>query len=79
LVLELGETYLAAGNNEKAIAAIRQAADDQPAVVMLNDAAYALADKGVDLEDALKYGKGRWPKPRAIQQKSIWVIWRLTT
>ncbi len=57
LVLELGETYLAAGNNEKAIAAIRQAADDEPTVVMLNDAAYALADRGVDLEDALKYAE----------------------
>ncbi|MFZ0579538.1 MAG: DUF3857 domain-containing protein [Candidatus Acidiferrales bacterium] len=57
LVLELGETYLAAGNNEKAIAAIRQAADDEPTVVTLNDAAYVLADKGVDLEDALKYAE----------------------
>jgi len=54
-VLQLGEIYLQAGNNEKAIAAIQKAADDEPTALMLNNAAYLLADKGLDLENALKY------------------------
>jgi tetratricopeptide (TPR) repeat protein len=56
-VLQLGEIYLQAGNNEKAIAAIRQSADDEPTVLMLNNAAYLLADKGLELENALKYAE----------------------
>lgn len=56
-VLQLGETYLAAGQNEKGIAAIERAADDEPTTFMLNNAAYLLADKGLDLENALKYAE----------------------
>jgi tetratricopeptide (TPR) repeat protein/transglutaminase-like putative cysteine protease len=56
-VLQLGEIYLEAGNNEKAIAAIEKAADEEPTAATLNDAAYALADKGLDLDHALKYAE----------------------
>jgi tetratricopeptide (TPR) repeat protein/transglutaminase-like putative cysteine protease len=56
-VLELGETYLEAGNNEKGIAALEEAADDEPTAATLNNAAYALADKGLDLDNALKYAE----------------------
>lgn len=57
LVLQLGEIYLQAGNNEKGIAALEKAAHDEPTVPTLNDAAYALADKSLDLQNALKYAE----------------------
>ncbi|MGA7221527.1 MAG: DUF3857 domain-containing protein [Candidatus Acidiferrales bacterium] len=56
-VIQLGEAYLAAGNNEKGIATLAKAADDEPTVITLNDAAYALADKGLDLDNALRYAE----------------------
>lgn len=57
LLLQLGQVYLKTGEKEKAIATIQKAADTQPTPLILNDAAYSLAENNLQLNDALRYAE----------------------
>ena len=58
LQYQLGDTYLKAGQKEKGIAHLHQAADTQSTdAMMLNNVAYTLAEAKTDLAAAQKYGE----------------------
>jgi len=59
LQFALGSAYLKTGEPEKAVSHIRAAVEDgpKPNLMMLNDAAYFLADSRVSLELARQYGE----------------------
>lgn len=63
LRLSLGSVYLSAGDSDKARAAFQEAIKLDPSTTVLNDVAYALADKNLDLNTAKEYSE------RAIQQE----------
>jgi len=55
--LQIADAYFLSGNKEKGIAAIKEVVDKDPTALTLNDAAYALADNNLLLDDALRYAK----------------------
>ncbi len=55
--LELGQAYAYSGNSEKSIAAFQKALAADSSPWTLNNAAYALADNNIHLDDALKYAQ----------------------
>jgi len=57
LTLQLGDAYAHTGNKEKAVSMIEKAADIDHGSISLNNAAYALADSDLDLDNALRYGQ----------------------
>jgi tetratricopeptide (TPR) repeat protein len=54
---DLANAYFGAGDNEKAVAAIRKAVAAEPKPGTWNDAAYYLADHNVELAEAQEYGE----------------------
>jgi tetratricopeptide (TPR) repeat protein len=58
LTLQLGDAYAHTGNKEKAVPMIEKAAEMDHGSMSLNNAAYALADNDLDLDNALRYGQG---------------------
>ncbi|HEY6443288.1 MAG TPA: DUF3857 domain-containing protein [Candidatus Acidoferrales bacterium] len=57
LLVALGEAYVRAGDKEKALSTFEKVLTDQPSANNLNGIAYALADTGLQLDDALKYAE----------------------
>jgi tetratricopeptide (TPR) repeat protein/transglutaminase-like putative cysteine protease len=55
--LQLGNAYFLSGDKEKGIAAIQEAVAKDATPATLNDAAYALADNNLLLDDAFRYAK----------------------
>jgi tetratricopeptide (TPR) repeat protein/transglutaminase-like putative cysteine protease len=57
LAFVLGRAYFQSGDSSKAIAAMRKAAERDSSSGMLNEVAYELADRNVDLDDGLRYAQ----------------------
>lgn len=63
LLIELGMTYAELGQNEKAIASFESALQHDSSADSLNGVAYALAEKNLMLEQALRYAQ------RAVRER----------
>jgi tetratricopeptide (TPR) repeat protein len=57
LLLLLGQTHLRSGDKENGVAMVQRAAETNPRAVILNDAAYTLADNNLRLDNALSYAE----------------------
>jgi tetratricopeptide (TPR) repeat protein/transglutaminase-like putative cysteine protease len=57
ILLQLGQTYIRAGSNEKGVVSIHKAIDASPTGLILNDAAFSLAEANLQLDDALEYAE----------------------
>jgi tetratricopeptide (TPR) repeat protein len=69
LCARLGTAYLRSGNDDKALAAYKQALELDPSPLMLNDIGYELADASKKLPQALEYAEKAVHQEEEASQK----------